>query len=146
MLEVISRALEASPGIRLEQIEWYSAVDPNSDGENDPRRNQVIEGDRIERDPKYTHYHIAEFKGQLQSFSGDYRAAIDQADKLVADLVQHPNVKHAEVVQYPLDVTSGANLSGNATESTADAEAKFTVKVVLGIVNPEVAGDATEQS
>jgi len=146
MLEVISRALGVSPDIRLDQIEWYAAVDPNSDGELDSRRHKVVEGDRIERDPKYTHYHIAKFKGHLQSFNGDYRAAIEQADKIVADLTRQPHIMHAEVVQYPLDVTSGANLSGNATASSTEADARFTVKVILGILKPGVAGDGTEQS
>jgi hypothetical protein len=136
MLEVISGVLETSPAVRLDQIEWYAAVDPNSAGAGDSRRTRVVEGDLIERNPKYSHYHIAVFKGHLQSFSGDYRAAIEQADALADGLAGHPHVQRAEVLQYPLDVTSDANLSGTATEpEDAKREARFALKVVLGIGN-----------
>lgn len=133
ILEVISDVLDASPGVRLDQAEWFSAVDPNSSGKRDSRQRKVVEGRLIERDGKYSHYHIAVLKGHLRSFSGDYRAAIAQADDLVAGLAAQADVKWAEVLEYPLDVAPDTNLSGSASDAAATPEARFALKVVLGI-------------
>ncbi len=144
VLEVISGALEKSPSVRLDRVEWYFAVDPNDTGEIGPRKKNRIEGTPIERDPKYSHYHIAVFKGHLPAFSGDYRAAIRQADEIAAELARHPDVKQARVLEYPLNITSEVNLSGTATEGSERSEARFAVKVVLGIMEPQPNSAAIE--
>ena len=137
MLEVISGALETAPKIRLDAIEWYFAVDPNSTGNDDPRRTRDADGVQIERDAKYSHYHIAEFNAHLPAFSGDFRGAITQTDEFAAELARNPDVRHVEVTKYPLDVTPDGSLSGTATEASEIPEANFTIKVVLGVLKPQ---------
>ncbi len=133
IFELISSVLEALPSVRLDHVKWYFAVDPNATDASNSRKKRVTEGVLIARDPKYSHYHIAVFKGHLEAFSGDYRAAIAQADELAAELARHPDIQAVEVLEYPLNVTSEANLSGTATKAAAVSEAKFAVKVVLGL-------------
>lgn len=140
VLAVISAALESSPTVRLDRIEWHFAVDPNVIDPGDARRKDALEGDKIEIDPKYSHYHVAVFNAHLSGFLGDYRAAIAQTDELVAGLADYPDVKHVEVLAYPLDLTSEANLSGTATKPSDGAQARFVVKVVMGV------GNVAEQS
>lgn len=144
MLELISAALDSLPNVRLDQIEWYSTVDPNATSNGETRRTEIVDDDPIERDQKYSHYHIAVFRGHLQSFSGDYRAAIDQADELIGELARHPDVKRAKVLEYPLDVTSHTSLTGTATAPTSKPEARLVVKVVLGIMAAQRTSAATQ--
>lgn len=133
MLEVIGKALDAAPSVRLDRIDWHAAVNPNSTGERGNRRRDVPDTDLIERDPRYSHYHIAVFRAHLPGFSGDFRGAIAAADDIAARLTGQPNVRHAEVVEYPLDITPDANLAGSATAEATDDEARFAVKIVLGV-------------
>ena len=140
MLEVIGEALEAAPTVRLDRIEWHASVDPNSSGERGNHQRDVDDTNLIERDPRYSHYHIAVFRGHLPAFAGDFRAAIAEADAIAARLAAHPDVRRAEVVEYPLDVTSGANLAGSASAQDTDKDARFAVKIVLGVI------DGREQS
>ncbi len=137
LLKVIGGALEETPKVRLDAIDWYFAVDPNASGELNSRRKQSVEGEQIERDPKYSHYHIAVFRAHLQQFTGDFRGAIRQADELVKRLEQQPDVKHVKVTKYPLDVTPDASMSGTATEATASDDARFTVRIVLGVTQAQ---------
>jgi hypothetical protein len=133
MLEVISGALDAAPAARLDRIVWHVAVDPNSTGERGHRQREVEEDKLIERDERYSHYQIAVLHGHLPAFSGDYRGAIAEADGIAARLAAHPDVRHAEVVEYPLDVNSDASLTGTATDGDTNKVAVFAVKVVLGV-------------
>jgi hypothetical protein len=135
MLEVIGEALETAPSVRLDRIEWHAAVDPNSTGERNNRQREVADTKLIERDPRYSHYHIAVFRGHLPAFAGDFRAAIAEADGIAARLAEHPHVRRAEVVEYPLDVTPGANLAGSASNEGSEDEARFAVKIVLGVID-----------
>ena len=144
MLELISAALDSLPNVRLDQIEWYSTVDPNATSNGETRRTEIADDDPIERDQKYSHYHIAVFRGHLQSFSGDYRAAIDQADEFIGALARHPDVTRATVLEYPLDVTSHTSLTGTATAPTSKPEARLVVKVVLGIMVAQRSSAATQ--
>jgi hypothetical protein len=140
LLEIVSKALEASPSVQLDQITWYAAVDPNSDGENTKRRKGQVVIPEIKRNTKYSHYHIAVFTGHLATFSGDFRSAIAQADEVVKGISEYPDVHFVQVVKYPLDVTSAVDLSGMANLETEQTQAMFSVKVILGI------SDGTNQS
>ena len=135
MLGVIGEALEAAPTVRLDRIEWHASVDPNSTGERGNHQPEVADTNRIERDPRYSHYHIAVFRAHLPAFAGDFRAAIAEADNIAARLAEHPHVRRAEVVEYPLDVTPGANLAGSASAQDTDNEARFAIKIVLGVID-----------
>ena len=135
MLEIIGAALAAAPAVRLDRIEWHAAVDPNSTGERGNRRRDVDDKNLIERDPRYSHYHIAVFRGHLPAFVGDFRAAIAEADAIAARLAENPHVRRAEVVEYPLDVTPDGSLAGSASAEDTDHEARFAVKIVLGVID-----------
>ena len=75
------------------------------------------------------------FRGHLPAFVGDFRAAIAEADGIAARLAEHPHVRRAEVVEYPLDVTPDGSLAGSASAGDTDHEARFAVKIVLGVID-----------
>lgn len=133
VFELVSDTLQASPSVLLDSIDWHAAVDPNSTGERTKRRRKIDPNKEIKRDAKYSHYHIATFTSHLANFSGDFRHAIAQADAVASGLAEHPDVQFVEVTKYPLDVTSAADLAGKSSDGTKAPEAKFSVKIVLGI-------------
>ena len=140
LLAIFSAALSEAPAAQLERVEWYADVDPNSNGETGNRRQPIPDDQRIERDPRFTHYHIGVFRGRLDGFGTDYRGAIAAADALAERVGAHPDVLRAEVIQYPLDVLPESNLSGTATQAAANGGAQFGIKIILGI------GDGQQQS
>ena len=135
MFEIVGAALEQAPAVRLDRMEWFASVDPNATGEDTRRQSEPADGVRLDRDPKYSHYHIAVFRGRLADFAGNYRDAIAEADALAERIAAHPHVRLARVVEYPLDVTPDANVQGSATQVAATMPARFAVKVVLGVVD-----------
>lgn len=133
VLEIVSAAIDTDSAVQLDRIEWFADLDPNSSGETGNRRREIPSDERIERDPQYSHYHIAIVRGHLDRFEGNYRSAIELADAIAGRIAAHPDVRRATVIEYPLDVTSDANLSGNATEVKTSTQARFALKVVLGV-------------
>ena len=72
---------------------------------------------------------------EIAGFSGDYRAALNSVNRLVANLRADKRVAAVEVLQEPVNVSSFADLQGNTTdELTAQREpALFKLKVMLNM-------------
>lgn len=66
--------------------------------------------------------------GQILPFTGDYRAAIDNVARLVAQLNRQAGV-HAEIVSQPLDVRPTVKLDNAAGVENSTAQALFSVKI-----------------
>ena len=133
VLTAIGGAVDQSPGVELDQVEWFTSTDPNATDPDKIRKTASADRVEIPRDKQYSHYHIATLRGHMKSFSGDYRQAIGNVDSLAEKLAGRANMRHVEVAEYPLNIDSDASLSGTATEHTQEPAARFTIKFVLGI-------------
>ena len=133
MMTALSVALKEYPQTEVDRIRWTSSIDPNGEFDKDPRNTMQVEGDLIEKSAAYSHYDIALVDGHLASFDGNYREAIELVDQFAQKLKNQENVHAIEVVNYPLNVESGASLAGLATDAQAKLEARFSLKIVIGI-------------
>lgn len=134
LLQVFSHALEQAPSIALDRVEWLVASTPEEDDKTKTRTtNRSVPVPVPVRDPAYLHYHIATFHGHITPFDGDYRSAIELIDALAAAMKTETNVVQTQVTAYPIDVRSNTSVTGNTLPSKAQHDAKFSVRVVLGV-------------
>lgn len=128
-LSALGGALAQAPDVRLEDLQWTVATDPNAE----PGATTPPQSAAIARDPVYAQYEIGIFHGEITPFEGDYRHAIARVDALAAALRAHPRAVHVEVVAYPLDLDSTSSVSGAARAEPERQEARFALKLVLGV-------------
>lgn len=133
MMKVLSASLAGFPQTELDRIKWQTDIDPNGAQEKTNRHNDRELEKRIEKAAQYSHYDIAYVDAHLKGFDGDYRQAIELVNEFVEAIRTQPGVHATEVVNYPLDIESGASLAGNATPDGTSAEARFQLKIVVGI-------------
>ncbi len=120
MLTLISRALDASPAIALQRIEWHN-------GENLPARLGVKvttggETGQLQRGVVY---------GAVANFAGDYRAAMNAIDGFARAVAQNDAVAEVKALKLPLDVSSESGLIGSTTSVRGNDAAHFELLVVL---------------
>lgn len=133
VMSVLSRSLNQYPQTELDSMKWLSSVDPAASFERDSRNGRRIEPETVQKSSLYTHYDVVQINAHFDDFNGDYREAIALVDGFVDSLRAQIGVHAIEVLSYPLDVASGANLTGVATGTLDNAEASFSLKVVVGI-------------
>ncbi|MEM7465346.1 MAG: hypothetical protein AAF387_00510, partial [Pseudomonadota bacterium] len=133
LMLALSKPLGAYPQTQLDRIQWRSSLDPSDSVEIQDRRRREENVTTIEKSALYSHYNIAVIDAHLIDFNGNYREAIDLVESFADRLRDQPNVHAIEIVNYPLDVESGASLAGLATDGNESPEAFFSLKVVLGI-------------
>ncbi len=132
-MSVLSRSLNQYPQTELDSMKWLSSVDPAASFERDSRNGRRIEAETVQKSSLYTHYDVVQINAHFDDFNGDYREAIALVDGFVDSLRAQIGVHAIEVLSYPLDVASGANLTGVATGALDNAEASFSLKIVVGI-------------
>ncbi len=120
MLTLISRALDASPGIQLQRIEWHY-------GETLPARlgvKQTTGGEtgRLQRGVVY---------GAVPNFAGDYRAAINAIDGFAKSVAENSAVAEVRALKLPLDVSPEAGLTGSTELLSGNEAARFELLVIL---------------
>ena len=133
VMKVLSASLQLYPQTELDRIKWLSSSDPGASVDRNTRNDRNNEHATIEKSPQYTHYNIAVIDAHFSDFSGNYREAIALVDRFAETLKTQAGVHGVEILSYPLDVQSGANLTGVATDNDNEAEARFTLKLVLGL-------------
>jgi hypothetical protein len=75
-------------------------------------------------------YEISHVEAMLRVPNNDFRAALDQAEKLAADITRLPGFR-AEIVESPLDVSSAAALQGRFGDKEAGPmEMRFVLRIV----------------
>ena len=131
----LSTALNEYPQTQLDRIQWLSSIDPNAEVAEISRTGTAQEAQTIQAVPRYSHYDIAVIDGYLSDFDGNYRAAIDVVDGFAEKLKAAPHVHAIQIIRYPLNVESGASLAGLATDVDSKLEARFSLKIVVGIVD-----------
>nr|WP_155468402.1 hypothetical protein [Duganella radicis] len=130
MSTVISRALDASPQIRLLQLDWkvsVPAANTPAPGQEDNQAAPIsslvagIPG----RAPQQLLLE-AEILGQPD----DYRGAVDSMNKFAQALATHPHMT-VEIDKPPVDTRPSVKLAGKAGPQAVDTgRAKFTLNLV----------------
>ncbi len=128
-LAILGNVLVRAADVHLDSVAWTVSVDPNAV----PGGKAPPETGPLARDPAYPQYETGVFSGQIASFEGDFRAAIESIDALVASLKAVEHVVHVEVLSYPLNLDPAASVSGGALEAASSREARFEVKLVRGV-------------
>ena len=148
LMQVLSRAFEASPEIALSRMRWVQTNDKeikddepgaNSAQSQTGQTSQLVAatGAAVPSKLVQTGFINAEIKG----FTGDYRAALNSVNSLVTHLREDNLVEQVVVLQEPVNVSSLANLQGSTTDENTTTErppAIFKLKVVLKPINSEV--------
>lgn len=110
ILQVISRALDTHSQIHLDELAWQiSAAEP------------VAENTRPDVAAR-----VVTFKGHLDGFAHNYRAALAYLEQFQKDLNQHGQV--VQLLEKPLDISPTSNLGDQLTHS--EDMLKFSVKLV----------------
>jgi len=133
-LATLGAELAKTPDVRLDEVQWIVDVDPNAlPGAKTPQ--EAPPGAAIARDAAYAQYEIGVLRGEITPFGGDYRATIARIDALAAALRAHPRVVRVDVIAYPIDLDSASSVRGAARATPEAQEARFALKLVLGVPN-----------
>jgi len=131
MLEVVSRALDASPQIQLSRLAWHygrkpiggkSQVDQAVPSGGAPDEAQALVQSGIVR-------------GEVRPFDGDYKAAMELITAFATRLAADDMVAEVRALRLPLNASSDAGLSGstNVTNARGSAEFEFAVVFKAGV-------------
>jgi hypothetical protein len=128
-LHIVSRAIEPSPEIFLQEIGWnYGADRPDPAGTTTPSRHIKPAGARDTESLRQS----GTLTGEVRPFQGDFRAAIASIYRVAERLARDPAVAEVKVSKLPLNVSPELTLSGN-TRDAADQSgtAEFKIQLVL---------------
>ena len=81
-------------------------------------------------------FHLALVSARIESFDGDYRAAIDTVHRLADALAAYSGVEHVRVLSLPLNLSSEQALVGDAGATGASAD--FEIRMALRVMVPGV--------
>ncbi len=139
MIRLVSGELNKFPAIKLAGFEWVSSTDPNIKLGNSPTAaNQGVIGFSNvtgTSENNYKYYQIAVIDSKINPFDGNYREGISLINEFAETLRSQPNVFDVGILSLPLDVSSESSMQGNT--KSAQAEALFSLRVVLGIKNED---------
>ncbi|HVY06063.1 MAG TPA: hypothetical protein VHB46_08810 [Burkholderiales bacterium] len=121
MFTTISRALDVSPDIQVQRVEWHYGDIPAAKPGTAPAATAAA-GKLIQ---------VGIVQGEILRFSGDYRAAIDAIQNFLQVIAQNSAVEEVKVLKLPLDVRSNTGLSGSTAGIPGKETAQFEVEVVF---------------
>lgn len=137
MLKKLSSGLSQYPQIQVDRITWVATADPNTKimdtGKASTDQGVVGVSNIASKDSGYNYYQVAAISGHINSFDGNYRAALNMINQFAETLRSLESIYNVSIVTLPLDISSDASLQG-ATD-TGPSAANFSVRVVLGIKN-----------
>jgi hypothetical protein len=126
----VSRALDASPRIEIERVQWEITANPKDrTRETDPARNRAGSSPPAQQTPPTAMYEVAEIGGTvLAARPSDYRNITLIVNEFLETLRKRPGV---EVIQanMPFELGSRTRLSGDIGSETATAVPRFSVIV-----------------
>ncbi len=144
----LSAALQAHPEIRLTQLTWQATDDPKTlpamaatQSPNSPSVKAVPRAGETGTVPSSApddpnapfaggHFEVALVEATVRVANNDFRAALEQVERLAADLSGVDGFR-AEVIDSPLDVRSTLALQGRHLErEAAQMEPRFVLRVV----------------
>jgi hypothetical protein len=132
MMATLSEGLSDFQLLKLDDVEWIASTNPDAPiGEkgraaaSSPRAR----GEAAAESDQPTLYQIAQVKGRVDPFSGNYREALDLVRAFADTLRQLPNVENVDILDLPLDIGSQQVISGS-TSRRADT-APFELRIVI---------------
>ncbi len=123
MFSIVSRALDASPDIQLQRIEWHYGDSLASKSDMKPTQASPAEPDRlIQKGIVY---------GEITHFDGDYRAAMNSLNNFAQRIAQDNAVAEVKALKLPLDIRSESGLNGSTAAVPGKETAQFEIAVVF---------------
>jgi hypothetical protein len=129
MMTVISKALDGNAAVTLKSVGWkYDSTDIDPDSAKPGIANGIAASAPGAASGARRQSGLIE--GEVQPFTGDYRAAIDEIKKFADALSRQPGVADVKIVKLPLNISPSLTLAGNTSASREQAgRAEF--KLVL---------------
>jgi hypothetical protein len=128
---IVSRAIEPWPQILIRELGWRYGVE-DIDASGGETRLPDAAGTVAPQVAAGTRRQTALIDGEIRSFRGDYRAAIDLINELAGRLSSDPEVAEVRTIKLPLNVNPSLSLSGNTVESQEQNKtAEFKLLIVL---------------
>jgi hypothetical protein len=121
MFSIISRALDASPDIQLQRIEWHY-------GDLLPKKSEMSAAAAPE---STVLLQTGIVQGEVTRFDGDYRAAMDSINGFLQLIAKDGAVAEIKVLKLPLDVRSNSGLNGSTLGTPGKETAQFEIAVVF---------------
>lgn len=122
LLDIVSHGLNGYPGVVLDRLVWGDKVNdgragsaapapagPDGAGDDLPLDEPPLEPGAEESQDVVLELRI---KGHLKGFDENLRGGLDRIRAFADALSQQPGVEKVELLKLPLDVTPGANVSG----------------------------------
>lgn len=141
----LSKVMAEHPGVRLTQMSWQVSDDPKAAPGMPPlpaRLNppvramprtgeaQAAPGDPANAAFSTGKYEIAHIEATVRVPNNDFRAALDQVERLASDISRVDGLR-AEVVESPLDVSSATALQGRLGDrEPGQMETRFVLRIL----------------
>lgn len=149
MLRDLSQVLAVFPRVRLRELHWGIAADRETlldyqppIGEQGALRTSRSSPGTAPRaaspaeNPLGEKFQVAIIDAEIQPFSGDYRAALEEMRRLESALKALPRAE-VSVVAQPVDLGSNLTLSGRGGATNAPAaSARFALRLVTALAAP----------
>jgi hypothetical protein len=131
MVVTLSEGLADFPALKLESIDWRTSTNPDKAiGSRSQRANVRSPSNSAGAGSNGIHlYQLANIKGSVDPFDGDYRQALGLVRQFAETLLGLPAVEAVHVLELPLDIGPDSALSGD-TERQADT-APFELRIVV---------------
>ena len=123
MFSIISRALDASPDIQLQRLEWHygdsstTKTGGNSAAAPAPGPDGLLQTGIVH--------------AEVPRFGGDYRAAMGVINNFLQLIARDNAVAEVKVVKLPLDIRSNSGLTGSTKAVPGKEAAQFEVAVIF---------------
>ncbi len=123
------------PGIHVRELHWIAESPPPPDRHDSRRR------DRPMPVPVPEIISVgAEITADIRPFDGDMRKAFARIDRLAADLQERTDFSRAVTVEYPINASTSAAVSGEIGVTSSDY-ARFRIRVTYDVAVPEVSDE-----
>lgn len=139
LLARLGQALQAQPGLQIQQIDWFVSGDRNARvttlAAEEPAAavpEYDTTGDPEDGTADGANYQIGIVQGYVQPFAGDFSRAHRQIEDLLNDLRRTRGVLAADALQLPLNTASSGRVLGGMGGEGGVQDAAFTLRLVLG--------------
>jgi hypothetical protein len=129
VMQQLGLVLGDHPAVQVQSLSWEAeaAVDPNA--------QPIRRDNNMPVAIPAVHQVQAEIRGELTDFDGDLRKAFADIDRLVDDLEARTAFSDVVAVEYPIDASPQAALSGEIDTKGSSATAQFRLLLRFPVTN-----------